>query len=338
MAHGVAERTWRTTTPDQIEHELSTVWRSVAASGRVSRAVMANLIVYRELTRARTADFRSLVGDIPIDEVAAQHPSRVIVVSHERLQDDEAPFTAGVGVATFGPPQARFAVEQIAVQSACTERSLPSIVRRLLKGGLPTSVWWAEDLSRVAPIDPIVSMGRQFLYDSRRCRDVKKAMLALAPLVSGEPRIAVADINWRRLAPVRRALLDAAAQLNRRELPSTPMKIVARPGDGALAWLAAGWLASRLGLSPDAAIAVGEQRNGDDILTMMLGAGATELSLTLSPHRVTVKHHSGRIPPFAIGVPREDEADAVAAELRSLTHDACLRDAVRTLIGRFSAS
>ncbi len=338
MAHGVADRTWRTTTPDQIEHELSTVWRSVAASGRVSRAVMANLIVYREQTRARTADFRSLVGDIPLDQVAAQHPSRVIVISHERQQDETAPFTAGVGVATFGPPQARFAVEQIAVQSACAERCLPSIVRRLLRGGLPTSVWWTEDLSRVAPIDPIVAMGRQFLYDTRRCRDVKKGLLALAPLVGGDRRVALADINWRRLAPVRRALLDAAAQLNRRELPASPMTIVARPGDAALAWLAAGWLASRLGISPDAAMTIEEQRSGDDILMMTLGEGATELSLTLSPHRVSVKHRGGRIPPFTVGVPREDEADAVAAELRTLTHDVCLRDAVRTLIRRFSAS
>ena len=164
MARAVATRTWRTATPDAIESDLTALWPELAQHGPVSRAMMSNLVVYRERTGARAADFDSLAGDLQLDGVMAQHPSRVILLDHDRGHAHAcSPFAAGVGVVMFGPDEARYGVEQIAVQSECAEDSLPSIVRQLLRGDVPTSVWWTEDLSRVPPITAIVEMSRQFL-------------------------------------------------------------------------------------------------------------------------------------------------------------------------------
>ena len=108
---------------------------------------------------------------------------RVIVLDHERGHAHASgPFAAGVGVAMFGPDQARYGVEQIAVQSDCAEDSLPSIVRRLLRGDVPTSVWWTEDLSRVPPITAIV--------------DDEPAVPLRQPPVARRPRRRVR--RWRR--------------------------------------------------------------------------------------------------------------------------------------------
>jgi len=52
--------------------------------------------------------------------------------------------------------------------------------------------------------------------------------------------------------------------------------------------------------------------------------------------QVTVQH-AGR-PPSIIGVPHEGEADAVAAELHTLSHDVRLHDALSALHRYFSAA
>ena len=76
---------------------------------------------------------------------------------------------------------ARYGVEQIVVRSACPDDALLSILRRFVRGDLPTTVWWTEDLSAAPALDPFVEMGRQLLYDSRRWRDVRRGFAAVAP-------------------------------------------------------------------------------------------------------------------------------------------------------------
>ena len=95
-------------------------------------------------------------------------------------------------------------VEQIVIKSACSEAALPSVIRALMLGDVPTSIWWTEDLSGTRPVAPLVIMGRQLLYDSRCWRDVGRAVLALAPLLEDPFGPDLADVNWRRLQPVRR--------------------------------------------------------------------------------------------------------------------------------------
>src|SRR5207247_8730406 len=74
---------------------------------------------------------------------------------------------------------------------------------------------------------------------------------------------------------------------------------------------------------------------GDEVLgTAFGGDDPGDVTATMNGHRVLVKYR-GRAAPFSIAVPRETDADAIAAELRSLTHEFSLRDALVALARRF---
>ena len=70
----------------------------------------------------------------------------------------------------------------------------------------------------------------------------------------------------------------------------------------------------------------------DDVLTASFADG---LELRFEPHRVTVADPLGSAP-FAVAVPRESDAEAIAAELRVLTHDASLHRALSVLVDRLA--
>ena len=339
MAAPVGEATWRASTPDAIETDLAAVWRELATrTAPVARAVMSNLIVVRDQTvvPSRTG---SRSDRYTLDEVSAYHPSRVIVITHDESREcADAALAARVGVLTFGPPSARYGVEQIAVQSACEEAALPSIVRRLIRGDLPTSLWWRADLSRIPLVDALVAMGRQVVFDSRQWQDVRRGVLALAPLLANR-RVDLADLNWRRLAPVRQALLHAGESMTFDDLCRSTVTVAHRTGEAALAWLFHGWLSARMewqGPADSRVEETGTMGDADDVLTITMANGGSRLVISLSEHRVVVEHDKGS--QFSMGVPQQGEADAVAAELRSLARDVCLHDAISALAVRFSAA
>jgi glucose-6-phosphate dehydrogenase-like protein OpcA len=344
MASPVAPRVWRPSAADTIEGDLAALWRDVASEGPVSRAIMSNLVVFCRCAAEDEVDLTSPPEGVPIDDVARNHPARVILLHHdpdasEAILAAAIPLAAHVAVLTFGPPDARYGVEQIVIKSACREAALPSIVRGLMLGDLPTSIWWTEDLSGTRPVAPLVTMGRQLLYDSRCWRDVGRAVLALAPLLADPFGPDLADVNWRRLQPVRQALvhaLESSDTANQQQV--TSVQIRHRPGEAALTWLLAGWLQSAWGPSrgeptSDMSITVEEDTRLTDVVLMALvGDG---LRVQLEDHQVRVEDAHGP-PPFTMSVPGETGAEAVAAELRVLTHDDSLHNTLAALVVRFT--
>jgi glucose-6-phosphate dehydrogenase assembly protein OpcA len=337
MAGSVATRAWRPSALERLDEDLTDLWREVARDAPVSRAVMSNLVVF-----CRTSgdlDVATLPADLPIEAVAGQHPARIIVLYHDAAAEGRdagrGPRTldARVGVLTFGAPESRYGVEEIVIRSACDEAALPSIVRALMHGDVPTSIWWTEDLSGSRPLPPIVGLARQFLYDSRCWSDVGAAVRALAPLLEDPFGPDLSDLNWRRLTPVRQAVVHAVASSGgrRRALPA-PVVISHGPGEAALAWLTAGWLIACEAVAAD--VAVEEDARPDAVLSASFGG---QLRLRLDAHQVTIDDPLGPAP-FTVTVPREDVAAAVAAELRSLPRDSCLGDALAALVRRFGAS
>jgi len=342
----VANRVWRSTEAENIDADLAALWREIAREAPVSRAIMSNLVVFCRRAADDDVDLALPPEGVPVEEVAGSHPARIILLHHDPDVPGDAgltpPLAAHVGVLAFGPPDARYGVERIVIRSACSEAALPSIVRRLILGDVPTSVWWTEDLSGTRPLAPLVTMGRQLLYDSRRWRDVRLGVLALAPLLTDAFGPDLADINWRRLLPVRQALVHAlgsSGSSKRQRL--TSVHIHHRREEAALAWLLAGWLQSvwdppspkpHEGGKPDPTISVDEDSDvGDDVLTASFDDG---LHLRLGAHRVSVDDPLGPAP-FAVAVPRETDGEAVAAELCILTHDRSLHQTLNALIERF---
>ncbi len=331
MAAAVVERSWRESTPESVEDDLASLWRDIAGNGpSIARAVMANLIVFRfHERRARPSDQPPLGTDDAIEALIGLHPSRTIVIENERGDHaEQSPTSAGVGISVFGSAAARYGVERIVVRSACADVSLPSIVRRFLRGDRPTSVWWTEDLSRDVPSDALVDLARQLIYDSRTWHDVRSGFEVVAPLATSQ-RIDVADMNWRRLDPIRRALAHAVDGLQ----PGSPprLSIRHRPGEAALGWLLAGWLAARLHPPRNAWPSIEQSPTGDDVVTLVIDDGATRVTTTLTDDRVHVSRAG--MAPIVVPSPREQPAEAMAAELRTLSRDAALADALAA-IGR----
>ncbi|HZP47074.1 MAG TPA: glucose-6-phosphate dehydrogenase assembly protein OpcA [Vicinamibacterales bacterium] len=331
MASVVADRTWRDTDPDEIESALADVWRGIGSDGPVARAVMSNLVVLRECDAGAPAEIVATPYTETLDAIVGQHPSRVIVLWHETgCPLARGPLAARVGVTTYGPPHARYAVEHVVVRSTCDAASLPSIVRRLIRGDLPTSIWCPDDLSRRPPLHAVVAEARQLIYDSARWGDVAAGFAAVADAIGNRP-VDIADLAWRRLTPVRQALRHAGDELSRDDLRAARIRIVHARRDAALAWLLRGWLATRFGWSDTTQPQIDPVDDPAAPLVLTVGAAGRESTIELDADRVLVSQHGW--PPYAVGVRRETVDAAVAAELRSLVVDRTLRDAV-TFLGR----
>ena len=331
MATAVGDQTWRASDPERIDRDLALLWQDLARAAPLTRAVLSNLVVFIEDVAAGAGPG----GRATLDEVVQRHPSRAIVLEHQREQNDaRASLSASIGVLTFGAADARYGVEQILVRSACSEASLPSIVRRLLLGDVPTTVWWTEDLSRTSPLAPLLAMGRQFVFDSRCWIDVRRGVRALEPFIEAGA-LDLADLNWRRLEPVRRALVHHL-QTASHDLPLAPVRIGHAAGEAALAWLLAGWLEARLSVGVPLDVSVTAFEQGDAILALSIGPEPQSIAATLTTQDVVIQGGSGGTA-LTIPVPRESEADAVAAELRSLARDSGLHDTLGALARRFRA-
>ena len=119
MASAVTDRTWRPSWPERVEADLAALWSDLARRAPVSRAVMANLVIFLERSAAHRLDLVAPVDIVPVDEVSRRHPSRVILLHHGRSAPEASgPAAAAIGVLMAGPPQARYGIEQIAVQPA----------------------------------------------------------------------------------------------------------------------------------------------------------------------------------------------------------------------------
>ena len=335
MAADLADRAWRPSALDRIETDLTAVWEELAREAPVSRAAMSNLVVFCRCPAETTIDLALPPEGLPLEEVARQHPARVIVLRHDPDVAAGAPATlsdARVGVMTFGPHDARYGVEEIVIRSACAEAALPSIVRPLLLGDLPTTIWWAEDFSATRPLASLVTLGRQLLYDSRRWRDVRSAALALAPLAADRLR---SGSRGRQLAAADTPSTGArACDRVERSRRSAANHHSNRPSSrGRRARLASCRLArGARSIPPSRSRKI--RSATDDILTLSFDDG---LELRLGVTSVTVEDPRGPAP-FAAAIPQESESEAIAAELRVLTHDASFHAALAALARRFGGA
>jgi len=320
---------WRTVDPARIERALAELWLDAAQDGPLSRAVMSNLVVVRP--NASLEPDAQEEPDSDIVRIAQQHPARTILLAYSKASRPERPANASIGVVTFGAGGTRYGVEVIAVEAACTDRSVPSIVRRFTRGDVPTTIWWAADLSETAPSREMLSTARQLVYDSARWRNVAAGARAVASIAAERRPFDLADLNWRRLAPLRSAIAHAlVTHPGPATLSPADIHIRHRPGEASAAWLLAAWFCCRLKWKRGSpAPTVEAARDGDDLVSIVLWAGAAQLTAAMSRQRVKVKAPAA--PPFRIPVPHETPVDAVVAALRGRGREACLPETVATL-------
>jgi glucose-6-phosphate dehydrogenase assembly protein OpcA len=322
---------WRTVDPSRIERALAALWLDAAQEGPLSRAVMSNLVVVRP--NASLGPDAQEDPDSDIVRIAQQHPARTILLAYSQTGRAAGPANASVGVVTFGAGGTRYGVEVIEVEAACTDQSVPSIVRRLTRGDVPTTIWWAADLSALSPSHAMLSTARQFVYDSAIWRNVAAGAYAVAAIRGDRRSLDLADLNWRRLAPLRSAITHAlVTHPGKTALSPADVHIRHRPGEASAAWLIAAWFCCRMNWKEgSAAPMVEETRDGDDLVSLVLWPGAAQLTAAMSRQRVKVR--APGMPVFRIPVPHETPVDAVVTALRSRGREACLAETVVTLAG-----
>jgi glucose-6-phosphate dehydrogenase assembly protein OpcA len=175
----------------------------------------------------------------------------------------------------------------------------------------------------------------------------------MAPAAGRQSDIDIADLAWRRLKPLRHALVQAVdpTVLNRPVGHVRMLTIETSAEHHASAWLLAAWIASRLGWRPvqravrdssasltfeghhgrvTTAIAV----SGQNVVRVAIETDAFDGGAVLDAVQTSdeiVVRYGWDVPPLTVIARRWSTAEMVAAELRNLYVDAYLRDALALL-------
>src|SRR5206468_9840750 len=102
MEKPVTDRVSRDCSPGSVDDELALLWRDAGRDGPVARALMANLVVFRDCPATDHVDLGAPVEAVPVDEVARRHPSRVILLHHGGHRGLCSPLGATITVLVFG--------------------------------------------------------------------------------------------------------------------------------------------------------------------------------------------------------------------------------------------
>ncbi len=145
-------------------------------------------------------------------------------------------------------------------------RRLPSAVRGLLIGDLPTALWWAtpEPPPRAGELFmELADLADQVIYDSLGWPEPTRHLVATANWATGDRvRQAVSDVAWRRLKLWRRLLTQAMDPAVAPGILETIREVTVEHGPHAMTqgWLLADWLALRLHWHPvEGWVAVGSE-------------------------------------------------------------------------------
>lgn len=222
------------------------------ADKSISRACSLNLIVFVE----DPADMRIVSGSV--DKIASAHPIRVIqMMLDPRTPESDVRAWVRVECGDDISGSALCSEEIVLVANPDGAERLVSAANALLSADLPVALWWrggSPFLSRL--FKGIVPLADKIVVDSKRFGDGPAALDTLHRLngLRGG-RVALADMNWHRIATWRSTLsacFDDPAVLGL--LPEVDRsEIVYSLGPGgksapksARSLLLAGWIVSRL--------------------------------------------------------------------------------------------
>jgi glucose-6-phosphate dehydrogenase assembly protein OpcA len=333
----------------EIDRALAELWKHGAKEDEtITRAVMSNLVIF-----AAQPDLAERVP-AEIGQIVSQHPARVLLLQtdpHQTNAEVEAHVSAFCQMVGSGR---QVCSEYITVEA--TDRALgrlPYTVRSLLIGDLPTSLWWATTQAPPLAGDvftQLANMSDQVIYESQAWTDPVEGMIVTADWATGGRHdLAVADLEWRRIKYWKRLIsqnLDPAVTPG---ALSNITEVQVQHGPHALpkAWLLIGWLASRLGWTPQS----GKVQLGQDV-TCRFRAGDRTVQVVVARkakaepykvHEVSVAWQAGgqnknmifsrlaagmlavqtdALPPRVLVVPSQPRPGLIARQLPKLGRDA----------------
>jgi len=237
----------------QIDQELNKIWQAYGEHA-AARASTFNLIVYEP-----TASLAAVQNTI--DVIASQSPCRVICLLTQGGEDEG--ITAQV--ASYCPIQKSRSTlvcgEYITLNGTkeAFERVYPLLMELILQD-LPVFVWWKDSPELESRLfERVMQIADRLILDSCQFRNVTQDLMVVSNLLQAE--IAVADLNWRRLAPWQELTAQAFDPPDRRSAvwDIDGITIDYERGNNAQALMFLGWIASRLQWQP-----VGQSFGGGD--------------------------------------------------------------------------
>jgi glucose-6-phosphate dehydrogenase assembly protein OpcA len=244
-----------------IQAELRRLWMEAATTGdgaehpQVSRACSCNLVLFTD-----DEDAQSAKGAV-LDEVVLRNPARAILT----IFNGESPNKRLDGWVSARCHMAgnfkQICSEQITIVAEGTsDEELISVIDSLVLGDQPTYLWWTIADLTGDKIGPYLVCASRVIVDSSSSPFSFRYLNNLDNIVeSVEGCIGVSDLNWSRLAGIRRALAEEfeRSPLSISDLNSIKTIRVWTNGQefqdddcSIQALLLVGWLASRLGWTP----------------------------------------------------------------------------------------
>lgn len=242
-----------------IEAGLHDLWRQADAGeigGALVRAASLTLIV--PVLPGQSTD--DLIANI--DRITLVHPCRAILV----VFDDTVAEPSAVLSSHYRRPgneeAGRYWEEIRIVSPARGVHQAMSAASTVVLPGLPVQTWWPGVVSFDGDLyNRVAEVSDRVLLDSTRFREPRDSLVSLAGAIDiAHESVAFGDLSWARLTPWRvltAELFDAPADQDM--LDSIERVVVeysrsAGANESVQALLFVGWLASRLGWEPRAAL------------------------------------------------------------------------------------
>jgi glucose-6-phosphate dehydrogenase assembly protein OpcA len=317
---------------------------------------MSNLIIWSPTAE----EARQLPQEIAL--IVHEHPARVLLLVGEGAASGNGIEASVSAFCTLGENRRRICSEHVTLSAAPGMAGrLPSVVRPLLIGDLPTSFWWTshEPPPKGGPLFfELAEMAGQVIYESQGWLDPIRHMIATANWAAREGTTQIlADLEWRRLKTWRRLIsqaLDPAVAPGALE-SITHVRLEHGPHALAKSWMLVGWLASKLGWKPEGGkvapgvditwkfhspsgpvrITIVRQSTGEpkvqsgSITWKRDGKEETAHFIRLAPGRLGLRGDDPTAPPRLQVMPSLTRAQLVARQLPDLGRDDLFRDTLQ---------
>ncbi len=190
--------------PEQVEGELSHLWRMSADNVRTSQNINVRTSVLNLVVCVPNTESAQRASTL-IRDLSSTHIARVTIL----ILDSNAPDLVATWITTRSFPvisdMTRHTFEQITLMAnGAAVRSIAHIAQPLVKPDLPVYLWWLNDPpSDSAVFAALSKLSNRIIVDSSSFIIPEESIRALAALVQAFPESSVSDLNWGRITPWR---------------------------------------------------------------------------------------------------------------------------------------
>lgn len=242
-----------------IEAGLHELWRQ-AEAGEIGGALVraASLTLMVPVVPGQSPDEMVSI----IDSVTLVHPCRAILVVLDEAATEPTAYLSSHYRRPGNEEAARYWEEVRIVAPVRAVHQAMSAASTVVLPGLPVQTWWPGAVAFDGDLyDHVAEVSDRILLDSTRLRDRPAALAALAGAIEvAHESIAFADLSWSRITPWRGLTAELFDAPSDQDMLDSIERVVIEytrstgPNESIQALLYVGWLASRLGWEPRAAL------------------------------------------------------------------------------------